>query len=450
MRKIFGTDGIRGIANNYPLTPELVVKIGKAIAHVFSKKHNRKIKIVIGKDTRLSGYMIENALTSGIVSMGSDVLLVGPLPTPAIAHLTKSLNCDIGIVLTASHNPADDNGIKVFGSDGYKLYDEEEEEVERYVFSENISTDHIKGNKIGKAYRIDDARGRYIEYVKATINNNSLEGLRMVIDCANGAAYAVAPDIFSELGAEVIVLNNKPDGLNINYECGALHPEVIQQKISEVKADIGVAFDGDADRVVCCDEKGNPVDGDQILTMFALNMIKKNKLNDNALVITDYSNLAVDETIRKAGGNVIRAQNGDRYVVEEMRKQGYNFGGEKSGHLIFGDYSTTGDGIISALQVVNIMNETKKPLSELCFCFTPYPQITRNLEVREKIPFENIPQVQNIITEINSKLGNEGRTLVRYSGTEPVCRIMIEGKNLQEIENYAMQIEEAIKNSLEK
>ena len=450
MRKIFGTDGIRGIANNYPLTPELVVKIGKAIAHVFSKKHNRKIKIVIGKDTRLSGYMIENALTSGIVSMGSDVLLVGPLPTPAIAHLTKSLNCDIGIVLTASHNPADDNGIKVFGSDGYKLYDEEEEEVERYVFSENISTDHIKGNKIGKAYRIDDARGRYIEYVKATINNNSLEGLRMVIDCANGAAYAVAPDIFSELGAEVIVLNNKPDGLNINYECGALHPEVIQQKISEVKADIGVAFDGDADRVVCCDEKGNPVDGDQILTMFALNMIKKNKLNDNALVITDYSNLAVDETIRKAGGNVIRTQNGDRYVVEEMRKQGYNFGGEKSGHLIFGDYSTTGDGIISALQVVNIMNETKKPLSELCFCFTPYPQITRNLEVREKIPFENIPQVQNIITEINSKLGNEGRTLVRYSGTEPVCRIMIEGKNLQEIENYAMQIEEAIKNSLEK
>ena len=437
-RKIFGTDGIRGKANLYPMTPEVALSVGKAVAKIFGNGNNSRHKIVIGKDTRLSGYMIETALASGICSMGVDVYLVGPIPTPAIAHLTKSFNADAGIIISASHNPATDNGIKIFSQDGYKLPDEVEEKIENLVLS-GIKSDHIEPENIGKAYRIDEAQGRYIEFAKTTIKNESLKGIKIVLDCANGAAYKVAPKIFSELGAEVIVIGDKPNGLNINLDCGALHPEKMIKKIEEEKADLGIALDGDADRVVMVDEKGEFFDGDHILAMCALDMKKEGKLKKDTVVSTVMSNLGFETSMKKAGIKVIKTAVGDRYVMEELKK-GYSLGGEQSGHIMFTDHVTTGDGIISALQVLRLMKLSRKKLSELADCMQTYPQILVNIPVKEKRDFDKMPKVKQAIEEVNKKLGDRGRTLIRYSGTENLARIMIEGESKKEIEALAEKI----------
>ncbi|OIO63097.1 phosphoglucosamine mutase [Candidatus Woesearchaeota archaeon CG1_02_33_12] len=443
MKKLFGTDGVRGKANIYPMNAETALKLGKAAAAVFMNGKKRH-KIVIGKDTRISCYMIENALTSGILSMGVDVLLVGPMPTPAIAHLTKSFAADAGIVISASHNPAEDNGIKFFDSNGFKLSDEIEEKIEKIAFSE-IKTDHIIGELVGRAKRIDDAQGRYIEFAKSSVDNISLKGIKIVLDCANGAAYKVSPLIFEELGAQVVTINNTPNGLNINDHCGALYPEQMKKFVVQYGADIGIALDGDADRVIMVDENANDVDGDQIMALCALNLIRDKKLKDNTIVVTEYSNLGLDKAIKNANGKVIRVMNGDRYVVEEMRKHKYNFGGEQSGHIVFLDYTTTGDGTISALQVLRIMKKTGKKLSELAKCITKFPQLMVNVKVRKKIDFEKMPRVMEKINKAKEKLKNNGRVIVRYSGTQNLARIMAEGINKKEIRRYAKEIADEIK-----
>lgn len=448
MGKLFGTDGIRGKANVFPMTPEMALKLGKAVAQYFVKnKKESKHKIVISKDTRLSGYMLESALTAGIISMGVNVILAGPVPTPALAHLTKSFNCDAGIMLTASHNPSEDNGIKIFSEDGYKLPDEIEEEIEKYLLEEKeIDNDHINGNKLGKAKRVDDARGRYVEFAKSSIKSMNLKGIKLVLDCANGAAYKVAPDIFSELGAEVIVLNNNPDGFNINHECGATYPELIMEKVKEYNADLGIALDGDADRIITCDENGNLVDGDQLLTIFALDKLSKNCLTNNTLVVTSYSNLGIDDVLKSNNGKVSRVKNGDRYVTEEMRKNDFVLGGEKSGHIIFSRYATTGDGIISGLKLLKILKESGKKLSELCV-MKEYPQRLESFEVKEKTPFKEL-NCNSLIENIKKELGDQGRVLIRYSGTQNVCRVMVEGKDKNKVEEYTLKIVEALKKEI--
>ncbi|MBU1204749.1 MAG: phosphoglucosamine mutase [Nanoarchaeota archaeon] len=443
MKKLFGTDGVRGKANIYPMNAETALKLGKAAAAVFMNKKKRH-KIVIGKDTRISCYMIENALTSGILSMGVDVLLVGPMPTPAIAHLTKSFGADAGIVISASHNPAEDNGIKFFDKDGFKLSDEIEEKIEKLVFSD-MNVDHITGSLVGRAKRIDDAQGRYIEFAKNSIDNLSLKGLKIILDCANGAAYKVSPLIFEELGAQVITINNSPNGLNINDKCGALYPEQMKKFVIQYDADIGIALDGDADRVIMVDENANEVDGDKIMAFCALDMIRDKKLKDNTIVVTDYSNLGLDKAIKDADGKVIRVMNGDRYVVEEMRKYNYNLGGEQSGHIIFLDYTTTGDGTISALQVLRIMKKTGKKLSELARCITKFPQVMVNVNVKKRIDFEKMPKVMEKINKAKKKLKDNGRVIVRYSGTQNIARIMVEGINEKEIKKYTKEIADEIK-----
>jgi phosphoglucosamine mutase len=444
MEKLFGTDGIRGIANRFPIEPTTVVRIGKAIG-VFLKRKNSKASVVIGKDTRLSGYMIEYALTAGLLSAGVDVLLVGPMPTPAISHLTKSLNCSAGIVISASHNPAEHNGIKIFNERGYKLDENAERTIER-IF-ENLD-DSENGSEIGKAYRIDDARGRYIELVKNTIKNYSLEGMRVVIDCANGACYAIAPKVFAELGAEVFALNVEPNGLNINKDCGALYPQAMQKEVKKRNADLGIAFDGDGDRITVCDEKGNIADGDALLAIFAKYMLEKGLLTKNAIVTTKMSNLALEECLHALGIKVLRTDVGDKYVASAMREHGINLGGEQSGHIIFADYCASPDAIITALQLVRIIKESSKPLSELIKMFEPYPQILINIPVREKIPFERLPAVQRAIKEAEHKLASNGRVFVRYSGTEQLARVMLEGKNEKEIKVLAENIASAIKKEL--
>lgn len=448
MGKLFGTDGIRGVANAYPMTPEVVLDVGKAVAYVFKEKCGKeKPKFVIGKDTRLSGYMLENALISGIVSVGADVLLVGPMPTPAIAHLTKSLNADAGIVLSASHNPAEDNGIKIFSEDGYKLPDNVEDEIEKHVLSGTVKTEHIKGGLIGKVHRIDDARGRYIEFAKASVNSMSLKGLKIVLDCANGAAYNTAPHILSELGAEVVVLNDKPDGLNINLDCGALHPEKMMEIVKKEKADIGIALDGDADRVIVCDEKGRNVDGDHIIAICAINMKENGTLKKNHVVVTIMANKGFDIAMEKKGIKAVKTKIGDRYVVDEMRKKGYVLGGEQSGHIIFSNYTTTGDGIVSALQLLKVIKERREKLSKLAACMTPLPQVLVNVEVKEKKDISRL-KVNKNIKSAELKLGGKGRVLVRYSGTQNLCRIMIEGENKREIQKMANDIAKDMKKEI--
>jgi len=448
MGKLFGTDGIRGVANVYPMTPEVVLNVGKAVAYVFKEKCGKeKPKFVIGKDTRLSGYMLENALVSGIVSVGADVLLVGPIPTPAIAHLTKSLNADAGIVLSASHNPAEDNGIKVFSEDGHKLPDNVEDEIEKYILSETVKTEHVKGGLIGKVHRIDDAKGRYIEFAKASVNSMSLKGLRIVLDCANGAAYNTAPQILSELGAEVIVLNDKPDGLNINLDCGALHPEKMMEVVKEKKADIGIALDGDADRVIVCDEKGRSVDGDHIIAICAIDMKKNGALAKNIVVATIMANKGFDIAMERKRIKVVKTNVGDRYVVDEMRKKGYVLGGEQSGHIIFSNYTTTGDGIISALQLLKVIKERREKLSKLAECMKSLPQVLVNVEVKQKKDISRL-KVNKNIKSAELKLGKKGRVLVRYSGTQNLCRIMIEGENKREIQKMANDIAKAMKKEI--
>lgn len=445
-RKLFGTDGIRGKANTYPMTVDIALKVGKAAGIIF-RNGSKKSKVVIGKDTRLSGYMIESALAAGLLSMGLDVYFVGPMPTPAIAHITKSFAADAGVVISASHNPYEDNGIKFFDADGFKLPDDIEEKIEQLALSD-LNTDNITGDNIGKAHRINDARGRYIEFAKSSINNLSLKGLKIVLDCANGAAYHVAKYILTELGAEVIIKNNFPDGKNINYKCGALYPELLKDDVLLENADLAIALDGDADRIIMLDEQGNVVDGDEMMCLSALEMIKENKLRQNTLVATEYSNLGLRKAVERAGGKVVLTDVGDRYVIEEMRKNGYNFGGEQSGHIIFLDHSTTGDGIISALQILKIMKKTGKKLSELAVCMEKYPQIIFNVGVREKKSFEEMPSVRRKIKEIEQHLGKEGRVFVRYSGTQNKLRIMLEGKIKEELEDYARQIAEEVKKEI--
>jgi phosphoglucosamine mutase len=448
MEKLFGTDGIRGVANIFPMTPEMVLSVGKATAHVFKEKcGKKKPNFVIGKDTRLSGYMIENALTSGILSVGADVLLVGPIPTPAIAHLTKSLNADAGIVLSASHNPAEDNGIKIFSADGYKLPDDVEDEIEKYVLTENVKTEHIRGDLIGKACRVVDAKGKYIEFVKASVKSMSLKGLKLVLDCANGAAYDTAPHIFRELGAEVIVLNDRPNGLNINFDCGALHPEKMMETVKKEKADIGIALDGDADRVIVCDEKGKNVDGDHIIAICAIYMKEKGTLNKCGVVVTIMTNKGFDLAMDKTNINVVKTKVGDRYVIDEMKKKGYVLGGEQSGHIIFLNYATTGDGLISALQLLRVMKEKGEKLSKLAECMKSLPQVLINVDIKEKKDVDELKARKNI-RDAEKKLGKKGRVLVRYSGTQNLCRVMIEGENEKEIGKMSNDIAKAIKKEI--
>jgi phosphoglucosamine mutase len=430
------------------MTAEMALKLGQAAAIVF-RKHMKKgnITAVIGKDTRKSGYIFEYALTAGLCSMGINVYLVGPMPTPAISHLTKSFAADFGIVISASHNPASDNGIKFFGGEGFKLPDDMEDEIER-IMESPIDTSAINGIHVGKATRIDDAAGRYIEYTKNSIKNMSLAGLKIVLDCANGAAYKVAPPIFRELGAEVIVLNNQPDGLNINENCGSLHPEIITEAVKRNKADIGIALDGDADRVIMVDERGNDVDGDHIIAMCALDMKRRGKLRDDTVVVTVMTNIGFDIAMKNAGIKFIKAQVGDRYVVEEMRKGSFSLGGEQSGHIIFFSRSTTGDGTLSALQVLALMKYSGKLLSELAKCMTSYPQVLKNIKVREKRDLESMPSVMEAIADAERRLGADGRVLVRYSGTENKCRVMLEGRDQKEIDSMADSIIAVIKNEI--
>jgi phosphoglucosamine mutase len=448
MKKLFGTDGIRGVANIFPMTPEMVLNVGKATAHVFKEKcGKKKPSFVIGKDTRLSGYMIENALTSGILSVGADVLLVGSMPTPAIAYLTKSLNADAGIVLSASHNPAEDNGIKIFSADGYKLPDDVENEIEKYVLTEDVKTEHIRGGLIGKVCRIDDAKEKYIEFVKASAKSINLKGLKIVLDCANGAAYDSAPHVFRGLGAEVVVLNDRPDGLNINLDCGAMYPEEMMEIVKREKADIGIALDGDADRVIVCDEKGKNVDGDHIIAICVIYMKEKGTLKGNGVVVTIMTNKGFDIAMDKENINVVKTKVGDRYVIDEMKKKGYILGGEQSGHIIFSDYATTGDGLISALQLLKVMKEKGEKLSKLAGCMKLLPQVLINVEVKKKEDIDNLKAKKNI-QDAEEKLGKKGRVLVRYSGTQNLCRVMIEGENEEEIGEMADDIANAIKKEI--
>lgn len=450
MRQLFGTDGVRGTANIYPLVPETMVRLGKAIAAIFKGDTKRgRHKVVIGKDTRLSGYMLEQAMASGICSMGVDVLLTGPMPTPGIAFITSGMRADAGVVISASHNPFEDNGIKIFCRHGFKLPDEQERQIEELMASDELDKMAPTHSGIGKAFRVDDARGRYIQFLKSTFPSElTLDGLKIALDCANGAAYATAPPVLEELGARVYTIGVEPDGENINLNCGSLHPEVVAEEVKKHGAHLGIALDGDADRVVFVDEKGNVVDGDDIMAICAIEMLKENRLKSNTLVATVMSNLALDKLLASKGGRVVRTQVGDRYVVERMRAEGYNFGGEQSGHLIYLDYTTTGDGMIGALQILAAMIRSGKPLSELASILEKYPQVQCNVKVRERVPFEQLPEVCSAIRDAEQKLGSDGRVLVRYSGTELKARILLEGPDKACLDMLAQQITQAIQSCL--
>ena len=443
MRQLFGTDGIRGEANRYPMTPDLVLKLGQAIGTYF-KRHYPKPMILIGKDTRRSCYMLEQALGAGICSVGVDVNLLGPLPTSGISYLTRGLRACAGIVISASHNPYYDNGIKIFSSDGYKLPDSEENILEHMVLEEKL--DLVYGFSIGKAKRIDDAVGQYAVFLKEQFPKHlSLEGMRIVLDCANGSSYKVAPKVFQELGAEVFLIGINPDGKNINDGCGALYPEKLQQQVKLYKADIGLALDGDADRLILVDDRQEIVDGDQVLAICSKYMIEHNELNNNTLVSTVMSNIGLDLAVESFGGKLVKTKVGDRYVVEKMKEIDSNLGGEKSGHLIFRDCATTGDGILAALNILKIIKETEKNLSELKSCIRLFPQLLKNFNVSQKIPLERLPKLSSTIDQINSKLNSgsmRGRVLFRYSGTENLARVMIEGEDQTDINNYMDELVE--------
>jgi len=446
MKKLFGTDGVRGVANVYPMTTEMAMQLGRAAAYIFKGGGKRRHRIVIGKDTRLSGYMLENALVAGICSMGVDVLQVGPLPTPGIANITSSMRADAGVVISASHNAFQDNGIKFFSADGFKLPDELEMKIETLIESKKIDALRPTATEVGKAYRIEDAAGRYIVFLKNTFPQEmDLSGLKIVLDCANGAAYKVAPAVFAELGAEVIPYGVSPNGTNINAGCGSTCPSVISEAVKLHRADIGIALDGDADRVIVCDEFGNEVDGDHIMAICATDMLKRKLLKKKTLVATVMSNMGLDIALRKAGGKIIKTDVGDRYVVEAMRAGGYNLGGEQSGHMIFLDYSTTGDGILSALQLLAVMRREGKTISELAEIMIPLPQVLSNTRVREKVDIYSIGEIAAKIKDVENKLGHDGRVLIRYSGTEPLLRVMIEGQDTYEITSWANEICELAK-----
>ena len=454
-KKIFGTDGVRGVANIEPVTAETSLKLGRAAAHVFTRLNPRKNpegtrpKIVLGKDTRLSGYMLENALVAGITSLGVDVLIIGPLPTPGVAYITRSLRADAGIILSASHNPYEDNGIKFFRHDGYKLDDQVEQQIEQLVFAGQIDSIRPTAGNIGRAARIDDALGRYVEFAKASFPRGmSLEKMRVAVDVANGAAYKSTPCILRELGAEVTVAHNEPDGTNINAQCGSIYPEEIQRLVKETGADVGITHDGDADRVLLCDENGEIVDGDEILAIASIDLLRAGRLEQNTVVATVMSNFGLDETLAAEAGKVVRTKVGDRYVIEEMMKQKLNLGGEQSGHVIFRDFTTTGDGIISALQILRIMHQTGQPLSKLKTCLEKYPQAQRHVLVKEKPPLTELSTVMKLVNEAEKELSGKGRVLLRYSGTESKIRLLVEGRELDKIDKQANRIADAIQQAI--
>jgi len=446
--KLFGTDGIRGIANEYPMTAEMALNIGRATAHLFKKKGHIP-KIIIGKDTRISGYMFESALVSGICSMGVNAIMVGVMPTPGIAFLTSSMRADAGIVISASHNPLQDNGIKIFSSEGFKLPDEKELAMEEFIFANNSHKHRPSPGDLGKVSRLDDARGRYTVFLKHTFPKEfTLEGMRIVLDCANGATYRIAPDTFFELGAEVTTLFNQPDGVNINVACGSQYPEKLAEEVMKRKADVGFAFDGDGDRLIAVDEKGAVLTGDQILAVCAGMMKKEGTLNNNLVVRTVMSNIGLTVAFEKLGINSVITKVGDRYVLEEMINRGAMIGGEDSGHLLFLQHHTTGDGIITALQVLTAMKREGKRLSELAKIMAVFPQVLINIDVKTWPELSTVPEISKAIKDVEKALGNRGRVLVRYSGTQKMCRVMVEGPTHEETKKYCRRIAEVVKKKL--
>jgi len=448
MGELFGTDGVRGVANEYPMTSEMALNIGRATAHLF-KRVGHTPTIIIGKDTRISGYMIENALVSGICSMGVNAILVGPMPTPGIAFLTSSMRADAGIVISASHNPFQDNGIKIFSNDGYKLPDEKELEIENLIFSNNMHKLHPSPHELGKASRIDDAKGRYIVFLKSSFPREyTLEGTKIVLDCSHGATYRVAPKTFFELGADVTSIFDEPSGQNINDNCGSQHPETLAREVVKQKAAVGFAFDGDGDRLIAVDEKGGVLTGDQIIAICAKVMKDAGTLTNNLVVCTVMSNIGLSVALKELGIDQAVTQVGDRYVLEEMRASGAAIGGEDSGHVIYLQHHTTGDGIITALQVMAAMMKEQKPLSELAKIMTVFPQKLINIDVKSKPEISTIPEISRAIETVEKELGDKGRVLVRYSGTQNMCRVMVEGPTDEKVEKYCKQVADVVKEKL--
>jgi phosphoglucosamine mutase len=448
MGKLFGTDGVRGVANEYPMTAEMALNIGRATAYLF-KRQGHAPKILIGKDTRLSGYMFENALVSGICSMGVDAILVGVIPTPGIAFLTSSMRVDAGIVISASHNPFQDNGIKIFSSDGFKLPDDKEIAIEDLILANNMQKLHPSPGELGKAYRMEDARGRYIVFLKHSFPREfTLEGTKVILDCSNGATYRVAPETFFELGADVTTLFDEPDGKNINLKCGSQHPEKLSAEVVKKGADVGFAFDGDGDRLIAVDEKGKVLTGDQIIAICANVMKKEDILKNNLVVRTVMSNIGLSVALQRMKIESILTKVGDRYVLEEMQAKGSYLGGEDSGHIIFLQHHTTGDGIITALQVMSAIKKEDKPLSELAKIMDVFPQSLINVDTKSRPEISTVPEIVSVIKLVEGKLGDRGRVLVRYSGTQNMCRVMVEGPTQEETLTYCKQIADVVRQKL--
>lgn len=446
--RLFGTDGLRGHVNIHPMTADVALRLGLAAGTRF-RHGERRHRVVIGKDTRLSGYMFESALTAGLCAMGMHVIMVGPLPTPAISFLTRNMRADLGVVISASHNPFHDNGIKFFDAEGFKLPDEVENEISAMVLDTSWQWDYPAPERVGRAYKIEDAAGRYIVYTKSCFPAHlTLDGLRIVIDCANGANYKVAPLALQELGAEVFKMGTDPNGTNINDNCGSLHPQKVAAKVREVRADIGLALDGDADRLIVVDEHGVILDGDQIMAICAQAMMERGELPENMLVATVMSNMALEVFMSERAGKLLRTAVGDRYVVEAMRRTGAMLGGEQSGHLIFRQYSTTGDGLLAALQILRVMREKQRPLSELADLLTPFPQELINVRVEKKISFEQCSGVGEAVAAVEKELAGRGRVLLRYSGTEPLCRVMVEGEDPVKVRRHAEFLAETVQKLL--
>lgn len=457
MSKLFGTDGIRGLANQHPMTSEVAIAVGRAVAATLKQEHARfnrpsrkgvRPRVVVGKDTRLSGYMIETALTSGICSMGVDVILIGPMPTPGVAFVTQSMRADAGVMISASHNPFQDNGIKIFSADGFKLPDGLEAQIEHWVAHPN-ELPRATGADLGRAKRIDDVLGRYLVFLKSLFPKDlDLQGMKIALDCANGASYKVAPLVFEELGAEVLKLGVSPNGLNINDDCGALFPRNMSQAVLRMGADLGISLDGDGDRCILSDEKGEIVDGDQIIGLCAIELAKEGKLPGNTVVTTPMSNVGLELSLKRHGIEMVRAAVGDRYVVEQLRKNQWTLGGEQSGHIIFLEHSTTGDGILAALKVLEAMRRTEKPLSELKREISLFPQSRVDIAISKRTPLDSIPEVVRAIETSEAALKNRGRVFVRLSGTEPLARVLIEGENRAEIDQHAKAIASVIEKHL--
>ncbi len=437
-RKYFGTDGIRGQSNLFPMTPDLAMRVGVAVGTIFRNGAHRH-RVVIGKDTRLSGYMLENALVAGFTAAGLDVFLLGPIPTPGVAMLTRSLRADIGVMISASHNPFEDNGIKLFGPDGYKLSDEMEGQIEE-LLEKDMTAQLAKSQEIGRAKRVEGDIYRYIEHAKRTLPRDvTLQGLRVAIDCANGAAYKVAPLALWELGADVVTIGNEPNGININLDCGSTHPEALQKKVHEVRADIGIALDGDADRVLIVDEHGKIVDGDQLMAVIADSWAAEGMLNGDGIVATVMSNLGLERYLQGRSLNLHRTKVGDRYVVEHMRQHGFNVGGEQSGHIVLSDFGTTGDGLVAALQILACVKRQGKSVSEVCHRFDPVPQVLKNVRVSSGMSLENVT-VRQAIADAEAELAKNGRLLIRPSGTEPLIRVMAEGDDREQVERIVDEL----------